>query len=78
MTRPARVVKKIRVNLDMHPDVKEQVEALKERLNADSMGEVIRRAVAVYQILLDANDGDEMVLLKTKKSIAPARQLILP
>ena len=50
--RQARTQPKIRINLDMHEEVKAQLEDIRDRTNADSMGEVVRRAVALYGFLL--------------------------
>jgi hypothetical protein len=75
--RPAREVKKERVNLDIHPEVKELIKDVQARICADSMGEVIRRAVFVYGALLSAqSEGDEILLKKKCSSEAP-RQLML-
>lgn len=75
MTRPAREVKKVRVNLDMHPDVKAEIEALRDRLGADSMGEVIRRSVQFVSKVIEAQDGGGTLLIKPK--IGFAQQLML-
>ncbi|MGF6603301.1 hypothetical protein P3T23_008055 [Paraburkholderia sp. GAS448] len=61
--RPPRKRPKTRLNLDMHPEVKEQLEKLRDRIHADSMGEVIRRALAVYDYLhCEQSNGATMVI----------------
>lgn len=52
MSRPARKTAKVRLNLDMSPDMKDRLESLREKTAADSMSEVIRRAVTCYDYLV--------------------------
>ncbi len=51
--RPARAVPKVRVNLDLHPDVKSCMERIKDRIQADSLSEVVRRALIAYEKSLE-------------------------
>lgn len=51
--RTARTIKKVRLNLDMAPSVKKKMESLRDRLSADSLSEVVRRAIIAYEIELD-------------------------
>jgi hypothetical protein len=75
--RPIREIKKERINLDIHPEIKELIKDVQARICADSMGEVIRRAVFVYDALLSAqSEGDEIILKKKGSGDAP-RQLML-
>jgi hypothetical protein len=67
--RPERAVEKVRLNLDMHPAVKEQLQSIQERTKADSMSEVLRRALAVYQTILDTQDSGGTVLVKPKMGL---------
>ena len=66
MPRPSRKHPKIRLNLDMPAEIKSQLEDLRDLTHADSMSEVIRRAIAVYDFLLNekANGGVTIVRLK--------------
>jgi hypothetical protein len=43
--------KKVRLNLELSEDVRKRLEALRGRTEADSLAEVIRRALAVYDFL---------------------------
>lgn len=51
--RPVRAVPKVRINLDLHPDVKSCMERIKDRIQADSLSEVVRRALLAYEHQLD-------------------------
>lgn len=51
MPRQARKQAKVRLNLDLPEEVKERLEVIREQTHADSMSEVIRRALAVYDFL---------------------------
>jgi len=59
MPRPPREVSKVRVNLDLHPEVKTLLEEVRDEIHADSMSEVVRRAVLAYRKLLD--EGKEKI-----------------
>jgi hypothetical protein len=48
----------IRLNLDMLAEIKSQLEELRDLTHADSMSEVIRRALAVYDLVLSRNTND--------------------
>lgn len=65
MSRPPRTQeqKKIRLNLDMHPTDKQRIEKIRDDLRADSMGEVIRRSLALYEMFLDGKaKGDRFIV----------------
>ncbi|WP_247539158.1 ribbon-helix-helix protein, CopG family [Ralstonia pseudosolanacearum] len=64
--RPARKQPKVRLNLDMTVEVKEQIEALRDRTHADSMSEVIRRALAVYDFLLTETAEGSDTIIRTR------------
>jgi hypothetical protein len=78
MPRPAHTVEKVRLNLDMHPEVKAEIQALQERLNADSMGEVIRRCVKAVTAVLEATDKGDRVMLHLQDGTAPQQLLLFP
>lgn len=64
MTRPVRTVKKIRINIDMHLETKVELEELKTKTRADSMSEVMRRALSLYKLVVDAQDEGLPVVLQ--------------
>jgi Arc/MetJ-type ribon-helix-helix transcriptional regulator len=63
--RPARKQPKVRLNLDMPVEVKEQIEALRDRMRAESMSEVIRRALAICDFVLTQQEQGATVLLRS-------------
>lgn len=64
--RPARKQPKVRLNLDMTVEVKEEIERLRDHIHADSMGEVIRRALAVYAYLQSEQTNGATILIRPK------------
>lgn len=48
MGRPKGTIEKVRLNLELHPEVKEELLALQNLTLADSQAEVIRRAIKMY------------------------------
>jgi hypothetical protein len=66
MVRPTRDISKIRLNLDMAPEVKVRIEQLRDQIYADSMGEVIRRALAVYDFFLEEQAAGNTILSRRK------------
>lgn len=57
MGRPARDIERIRLNLEFPADVRDRLEALRDQVGAESLTEVIRRAVAVYAMLVHEQNG---------------------
>lgn len=55
-----------RLNLEMTARVRMALEEMRHRTGAESMAEVIRRALAVYQYVVDAREGGEKVLVQGK------------
>jgi hypothetical protein len=43
--------RKVRLSLEMAPEVRELLEDLKKRTNADTLAEVVRRALGTYDYL---------------------------
>jgi hypothetical protein len=63
MTGPSDAAKE-RLNLDLHPDVKAQLLDLKERIKADSMSEVVRRAIELYGYILTEQEKGSKLMIK--------------
>jgi hypothetical protein len=55
---------KVRLNLDLSPKVKDQLSELQTRTDAASLVEVIRRALAVYDMLLDHEATNGKIILE--------------
>jgi hypothetical protein len=75
MARPAPEVKRERLNLDLHPDVKARIQSIQKRMGADSVTEVVRRMATLTEKLLDAEENGDTILLRPK--LGMARQLVL-
>jgi methionyl-tRNA synthetase len=69
--------KKLRLNLEITSEVREQLEALQKQTGAASLTEVIRRALALYNCISDyTQSGWELVLQKPKTKETKTIQLI--
>lgn len=53
MPRQKKKERPIRLSLSLSPKVKNRLEKLQDLCEADSMTEVIRRSLAVYEVLLE-------------------------
>lgn len=61
--------KQIRMNMTMPPDLKDRLEALRDETNAESLSEVIRRSVGVYEtICKERRDYPKIVLRSEDES----------
>lgn len=47
------MMSKCRLNLAINQSVKDQIESLKDEIEADSLTEVIQRAVVVFDLLIE-------------------------
>lgn len=55
---------KARLNLEMSEAVRTRLENLRERTDADSLAEVVRRALAVYELLWSEHEGNGTFFIK--------------
>jgi hypothetical protein len=55
--------KKTRLSFDVSPEVKKQLEDLQEKSQATSMLEVVRRALSLYEMVLDVQTAKGQVQL---------------
>lgn len=68
---------KVRLNLDISPKVKDQLLDLQKRSDAVSLVEVIRRAVAVYDMFLDHEERGGRTILENKDGSKERVRLLL-
>jgi hypothetical protein len=66
VARRPKAVPTTRLNLEIAETVRQRLESLQARSEADSMVEVIRRALAVYEVLWEAKDEGASVIVRTK------------
>ena len=76
MPRPKRTAPSTRLNLEMHAEVRTRLEWIKDEIHADSLAEVIRKAVAVYDALLTATREGGTVIVRTDDGVE--RQVLIP
>jgi hypothetical protein len=64
MPRPANTEARVRLNLELPERVRERLERVRVMSEADSLTEVIRRALSVYDTLLTTalEDGGQIIL----------------
>lgn len=76
MPRLKRTRETARLSLDVSLTVRERIERLRESSDADSVTEVVRRALAVYEVLIaERKRGSEMIL---RDAGGVERRLLLP
>jgi hypothetical protein len=67
MPRIAKTVPTRRLTMEMTEDVRKKLECLREETQADSLAEVIRRALAVYDFLWrEKAEGAKLVVKGSK------------
>jgi hypothetical protein len=74
MPRPAKSIPKARLNLELAAEVKSKLEELRDATKADSLGEVIRRAVSIYGFLLDERRSGRQVI---SRGLGDEREIVL-
>lgn len=62
MPRRKPVEQKSRLNLDLPQKTRERLEQLRVETHADSMTEVVRRALEVYETILKASKTNSLLL----------------
>jgi hypothetical protein len=73
--RRPKTVPTTRINLEVIEPVRQRLERLQKRSEADSMVEVIRRALAVYEVLWEAKDEGASVIVRSSEG--EEREVIL-
>lgn len=77
MPRTKRVNDITRLNLEVRESVRDRIERLKTRTEAESITEVIRRSLSFYEAMLDIADGrTELVILS--KNEKEQRLILIP
>ena len=64
MPRPPNTEPRTRLNLEIPVRLRERMERLRQTLEADSLTEVIRRALVVYEALLTTREGHGKVFIR--------------
>jgi hypothetical protein len=59
-----RGAKKVRLNLEVAPQVRRRLESLKERKGAESLTEIIRTALQIYEELEDCKDRGAKLIIR--------------
>lgn len=66
MPRPAKNIPTSRLTLEMADVVRKQLEFVRDQTHADSLAEVIRRSIAVYDLLRKATAEGAKIVLESK------------
>ncbi len=64
MPSPKTTQKRKRLSLDLTPQVKLRIEKLRDSTNAESITEVIRRSLATYELLCDAQANGKSIVVR--------------
>lgn len=65
MPRPSKTTETVRLTIEMAVGVRKQLEHLRDRINADSLTEVIRRSLAAYDLLTSATACGGRIVIQT-------------
>lgn len=65
MPRPKQEQEKRKLTLELSLPVRERLTSLQQRSEADSLTEVIRRSLALYDLLLAARDNGEEIIIRS-------------
>ena len=57
-------MKKTRLSLDVNPDLKRRIELVQRKSNASTLIEVFRKAMALYELVLDQQAAKGKVVLE--------------
>lgn len=74
MPRPAKSIPTTRLTLDLAEPVRERLNALKDQTEADTLVEVVRKALAVYDFLWTEKAKGAKLVVKTADG---ERELVL-
>jgi transcriptional regulator of met regulon len=79
MPRIAKTSSTRRLNLEMTEDVRRRLENLRDRSNAESLAEVIRHALSVYEFLwTEREKGNRIAILGSEDKLGPdSREVVL-
>lgn len=66
MPRPKQEQEKRKLTLELSVPVRERLSSLQQRSEADSLTEVIRRSLALYDLLLAARDNGEEIIIRSR------------
>lgn len=66
MTRPACKNEKVRLSLQLTVRARERLERLQELTDADSLSEVIRKALIAYDLLLDEQQKGSCIIVRNE------------
>ena len=63
MPRQPRKIPGVRLNLYLPSTAKDRLERLEEATDAGSMADVIRRALTLYEVVIEATDSGEKIVI---------------
>jgi len=62
MARPTKNIETSRLNLELALDLRKRLEEIRDETHADSLGEVVRRALMLYSFVLDEQKAGRRIL----------------
>lgn len=57
---------KVRLNLELTERVRDRLERLRSETEADTLVEVVRRALAVYDTLIASRENEEKLIIRSR------------
>mgnify|MGYP003644751107 CR=1 FL=1 len=67
MPRPTKKRETARLTLAVSPEIKELMENLRDETGADSLSEVVRRSLAVYEFFWNETDDSKKIIIRDEE-----------
>ena len=64
MPRLKRKTRSVRLNLEIKPQVRKRLDRLRDNTDAETITEVFRRALAVYETLIELSSGASKIVIR--------------
>jgi uncharacterized secreted protein with C-terminal beta-propeller domain len=66
MTRPKHTEEKVRLNLDLPKSIRERIERVRTMIEADSLTEVVRRSISLFEALIEFKSEGARIIIRNK------------
>ena len=68
---------KVRISLDVTPEVNELLDTLQEKMGVSTKSEVLRKAIALIDVAVDANEhGKKLIIADSNENIKSGTEII--
>jgi hypothetical protein len=75
MARPTKNMETSRLNLELAMPVRRRIEEIRDQTHADSLGEVVRRALELYSFVLDEQKAGRRIFTGDDEKVSQVKFL---